>query len=255
MVIVQLYQSGNGLVLLRITVTQYCVVMKLVSTDPTARSHRRLGYSLVAAVVITVVAGLGIWLSSSFFKDNNGVTSEESSMSASQHTMHLVRSFRISAAADTTPSTIQSIPEAVEGVEPLSCGSRFALGLEDAVTQMHGVDYLSAVAGSRASDVEQWRTQQSQAHNGATALMQLFPDECAPEVPVVFDLPDDIRFGDEVSIREVLLFSDASIEEWSQLYLLAETAKERDIARAGLWQTVRWEAAASPGRSPFAFPW
>lgn len=238
--------------LLRITVTQYCVVMKLVSTVRTARSRQRFGRSLVTAVVIAVLVGLGTWLASSYFRGSNGVTPDESKLTASQHTMHLVRALRISAASDTTLPSIQSIPEAVEGAEPLPCGSRFALALEDAVTQMHGLDYLSAVAGSRSGDVEQWRTQQVQAHTGATALMQMFGEECTPEVPVVFDLPHDVRFAEEVSIREVLSLSDNFVEEWSQLYLLAETTEQREIARAGLWQVVRWEAAASPGRSPFA---
>lgn len=241
--------------LLKITVTQYCDVMELDSTPPTKTSRQRMVRGLVAMLVTAALTGLGIWIGSSYIRGTEGVTPSDSELTASQHTSHLVRSLRISAASDTTPRNIVSIPEATAGVESLDCGSRFSTALEDAVTQLYGVDYLSTVAGARAADVESWRVQQTQAHTGAIALDRLFPDGCAPKIPVTYSLDDDVRFADEVSIRQVLLVSDDLVEEWSQLYLLAETAEEREIALSGLWQVVSWEALASPGRSPFALEW
>ncbi|MDN6637848.1 MAG: hypothetical protein ACTH05_01255 [Yaniella sp.] len=64
-----------------------------------------------------------------------------------------------------------------------------------------------------------------------------------------------MRFADAISVRQMLLGSDELVEEWSQLYLLAETEEEREIALSGLWQVVNWEASASPGRSPFSLVW
>ena len=118
--------------------------------------------------------------------------------------------------------------------------------------QFYSIAYLSTVAGSLYRH-ESWSTQQSQADDGALALQQLFPDECSPKIPVTFDLNDAIRFSDEISIRQTLLLSDELVEEWSQLYLLAETAEQRQIALAGLWQVLTWESSASPGYSPLTF--
>lgn len=241
--------------LLKITVTQYCDVMELNSTAPTEKSRPRVLRGLVAIVVTAALVGLGIWVGSSYFRGAEGVAPSDSELSASQHTSHLVRSLRISAASNTTPPNIASIPEAAAGVEPFECGTRFSTALEDAVVDLVGVDYLSTVAGSRSLDVEPWRVQQTQAHTGAIALKQLFPEECTPQVPIVYSLDADMRFADAISVRQMLLGSDELVEEWSQLYLLAETEEEREIALSGLWQVVSWEASASPGRSPFSLVW
>lgn len=206
-------------------------------------------------LVTAALIALGIWVASSYIRGTDSVTSQDSKLSAAQHTSHLVRSLRVAAASDITPPNVASIPEATAGVADVECGGRFTMALEDAVTRMYAVDYLSIVAGSRSVDNEPWRVQQSQAHGGAITLNGLFPTECSPEVPVSFDLDDEIRFADGVSIRHMLVMSDQLVEEWSQLYLLAESAPEHEIALAGLWQIVQWEAAAGPGRSPFSLVW
>lgn len=208
---------------------------------------------MLATLVIAALVGLGMWVGSSFLKGNGSVTTADSELTASQHTMHLVRSLRISAASNTTQSNIDSIPESVEGDESLECGTRFTYALEDAVVGLHGIDYLSTVAGSRLTDIEAWRSQQAQSHDSAIALERLFPEECSPLTPVTFDLADDVRFSNDVSIRQMLQLSDDLVDEWSQLYLLAETVAEREIALAGLWQIISWESGWEPGRSPFTF--
>lgn len=211
--------------------------------------------SVVAAIAVAALLWLGTWLGTSLFRSSDSVTVETSELSASQHTDHLVRFLRISAAidTDTTPVPLQTIPETVTSVEPVSCGSRYAQALNQAVLQLHGIDYFSTVAGARLVDTQLWRQQQSQAHESALALQRLFPSECSPEVPVTFELPDTYRHADGISVRHMLKVSDAMVAEWSQLYLLAETAQERELALAGLRQVITWEATWKPGRSPFAF--
>lgn len=245
--------TRGGLVLLKTTVTQYCDVMELESTTPAATSRQPSVRSFIAALVVAILVGLGVWAGSSFIKDSDGVSTAENQMTAAQHTVQLVRSLRVSAASDITPEHIDSIPDAAAHIELLDCGSRFTSALEDAVIQLHGVDYLSSVAGSRSSDAESWRLQQSQAHDGAIAVDALLADDCSPDVPIVFDLDHQVRFSEEISIRQNLLLTDDLVEEWTQLYLLAESVEERNIALAGLWQVIAWESSASPGRSPFAF--
>lgn len=229
--------------------------MELNSSAPTATSRLRIFRRLVAMFVTAALVGLGIWVGSSYIRGTSGVAPSDSELTASQHTSHLVRSLRISAASTTTPPNIDSIPEAAADVESLECGTRFSTALDDAVVHMAGIDYLSAVAGARSLDVEPWRVLQTQAHTGATALQQVFPQECMPQVPVSYSLEANLRFADAISIRQMLLYSEELVEEWSQLYLLAETTEERAIALAGLWQVVSWEVSASPGRSPFSLGW
>jgi len=226
--------------------------MELNSTPPTEKSRPRMFRRLVAMLVTAAVVGLGIWIGSSYTRSSSGVTPADSQLTTSQHTNHLVRALRISAASNTTPPNISSIPEATAQVEPLGCGTHFSTALDDAVVHMAGVDYLSTLAGARSLDVESWRVQQTQAHTGAAALTQVFPEECMPLVPVAYSLDAEIRSADAISIREMLLHSEELIEQWSQLYILAETSEQQAIALAGLWQVVRWEASASPGRSPFS---
>lgn len=211
--------------------------------------------SVLAAIAVAALLGLGTWLGTSLFRSSDSVTVETSELSVSQHTDHLVRIMRISAAidTDTTPETIQTIPEAVTHVEPVSCGSRYAQALDHAVLQLQGLDYFSTIAGARLVDTQLWRQQQAQAHDSAFALQRLFPAECSPQVPVTFDMADTYRHADGIGVRHMLKVSDALVDEWSQLYLLAETAQERELARAGLWQVISWEADWNPGRSPFAF--
>ena len=227
--------------------------MEQDSMSPAVKPGRRRGHRLVVATVLALLVGLGTWVSSSVFSGSDGVTPADSELNASQHTAHLVRALRISAASDTTSSGIGSIPEAVQNIEPLECGSRFAIALEDAVVQLHGVDYVSTVGGARLADAWQWSIQQGQAHDAAVALEALLSEECQPVVPLAFELADGVRFSDEVSIQQMLRISDELVDEWTQLYLLAESAEERDIALAGLWQIIRWEAEWEPGRSPFTF--
>lgn len=232
--------------------TQYCEVMEQDSTTSRTMTRRQVVRGIVTVIVITVLVGLGTWVGTSFLKDNDSVAPDESELSPAQHTTHLIRSLRISAATATTPDTIDSIPDATADVDPLECGNRFSTAMEDAVVQLDGIDYLASVAGSRGEDGESWRLQQSQAHAGAVALRSLFPRECSPEAPVTYPLDDSIRFADEISMRQILILSDDLIEQWSDLYVIAETPEERDIALAGLWHVISLEAAASPGRSPFA---
>ena len=227
--------------------------MEQDSISPAVQPGRRTGRRVIVAATLALLVGLGTWVSSSIFNGSDGVTPADSELNASQHTTHLVRALRISAASDITSSSIDSIPEAVETLEPLECGSRFAMSLEDALVQLHGVDYVSTVGGARLTDASQWRIQQGEAHDAAVALEALFPEECQPVVPVAFDLAESVRFSDEVNIQQMLRISDELVDEWTQLYLLAESAEERDIALAGLWQIIRWEAEWEPGRSPFSF--
>jgi len=135
----------------------------------------------------------------------------------------------------------------------VACGSRYAEALAQAVLQLHGIDYFSTVAGARMVQPDQWRAQQAQADDSADALQQLFPAECTPTIPVTFVLPDTFRAAEGISTRHMLKVSDDLVSEWSQLYLLAETAQERELALAGLWQVLSWEADWHAGRSPFAF--
>lgn len=160
---------------------------------------------------------------------------------------------RIAAASNVTLPNIDSIPEAAEGAELFACGSRFAQSVDDAMLQLYGIDYFSTMAGARPVDTRTWRAQQAQAQDSAQALHRLFPAECAPEVPLTFAVDDELRFADAIGTRHMLKMSDEFIAEWSQLYLLAETPQQRDIALAGLWQMIRWEATWQPGGSPFAF--
>jgi hypothetical protein len=202
---------------------------------------------------LAAIVGLGAWLTTSLVRSSDSVTVETSELSASQHTEHLVRVLRISAASGTTPSNIQTIPQAAAGSEPVACGSRYAEALAQAVLQLHGIDYFSTVAGARMVQPDQWRAQQAQADDSADALQQLFPAECTPTIPVTFVLPDTFRAAEGISTRHMLKVSDDLVSEWSQLYLLAETAQERELALAGLWQVLSWEADWHAGRSPFAF--
>ncbi|HIW45486.1 MAG TPA: hypothetical protein H9884_01080 [Candidatus Yaniella excrementigallinarum] len=226
--------------------------MEQDSTTPAATRRQRIIRGITIVTVVAVLVGLGTWVASSFIKSSDGVTPADSELTAAQHTSYLVRSLRIAAASDAKPH-IESVSDTVDGSDTLECGSRFSIGLQHAVGQFYSIAYLSTVAGSRSTDTESWSTQQSQADDGALALQQLFPDECSPKIPVTFDLNDAIRFSDEISIRQTLLLSDELVEEWSQLYLLAETAEQRQIALAGLWQVLTWESSASPGYSPLTF--
>ena len=244
---------GNVRVLLRITVTQYRDVKYDESNRPSPPPRRTIWRSIIAAISLAALVGLGMWLGTSLFRSSDSITVESSELTPSQHTEHLVRVLRISAASDTTPSNIRTIPETISGFEPIACGSRYAQMLDQALVQLHGIDYFSTVAGARAVDTQTWRIQQTQAHDSAVALQSLFPEECAPVVPVAYDLPVTYRNADGIGIQQMLKVSDTLVEEWSQLYLLAETAQERELALAGLWQAVSWEATWQPGRSPFAF--
>ena len=208
---------------------------------------------VITVIVLIALVGLGTWLATSLVRGSDSVTEESSELTASQHIEHLVRVLRISAASATTPPHIQTIPEAVVSSEPVACGSRYAQALEHATIQLHGIDYFSTVAGARAVDTALWRAQQSQAHDSALALTRLFPPECEPVVPVTFVLSDTLRRADGMSIGHMVKVSDNLLDEWSQLYLLAETAPERELALAGLWQVISWEATWQPGKSPFTF--
>ncbi len=226
--------------------------MEQDSTTPVTKRRQRIVRGITIVTVVAVLVGLGTWVGSSFIRNSDGVAPADSELTAAQHTSYLVRSLRIAAISDSAPH-IESVSDTVDGFEPLECGSRFSIALQHAVGQFYSIEYLSTVAGSRFTDTESWRAQQSQAHDGALALQQLFPDECSPKIPVTFDLSDTIRFSDEISIRQTLLLSDELVDEWSQLYLLAETAEQRQVALAGLWQVLAWESSASPGRSPLTF--
>ena len=229
--------------------------MEQDSTAPAPKRRQRLvgGFAFVTTLsVVAVLVGLGTWIGSSFLKNSEGVAPADSELTAAQHTSYLVRSLRIAAISDTGPH-IESLSDTVDGSEPLECGSRFSIALQQAVDQFYSVEYLSTVAGSRFTDTESWRAQKSQAHDSALALQQLFSEECSPRIPITFDLSETVRFSDGISIRQTLLLSDELIEEWSQLYLLAETAEQRQIALAGLWQVLTWESSAAPGRSPLSF--
>ena len=204
-------------------------------------------------VVLAALVGLGTWLTASLLRSSDSVTAETPELSAAQHTEQLVRVLRISAASDRTPSSVQTIPNAALDSEQVTCGSRYATALEQATVRFYGIDYVSTVAGARDTDTSIWTDQQSEAHDGALALHGLFPAECDPLVPVVFDIQDTLQQADGIGVQRMLHFADDLIDEWSQLYLLAETAEQRQLAVAGLWQVIRWEASWQPGRSPFAF--
>lgn len=122
--------------LLKITVTQYCDVMELDSTPPADISRHRMVLGLVAIIVTAALTSLGIWTGSSYIRGIESVTPSNIELTALQHTSHVVRSLRISAASDTTPRNIDSIPEATADVEPLDCGNRFSTALEGAVTEL-----------------------------------------------------------------------------------------------------------------------
>ena len=233
--------------------TQYQVVMSKELTGSTTQPKPRLWRAIVLVVALVALIGLGIWVGAGFFKTSNSVTQQSSELAPVQHTQELKRIMRISAASDITLPNIDSIPDAAQGAEPFECGSRFATAVDDAVLQLYGVEYLATIAGARPVDTQTWRTLHSQAQDGAQALQRLFPEDCVPEVPVTFDVDDELRFADAIGVRHMLKMSDTLIEEWSQLYLLAETPQERDIALAGLWQMIQWESTWQPGGSPFAF--
>ncbi len=203
--------------------------------------------------MLVALVGLGTWLATSLVRSSDSVTEESSELTASQHLEHLVRVLRISAASATTPPHLQTIPEAAVSSAPVTCGSRYAQALEHATIQLHGIEYFSTVAGARTVDTQLWRAQQSQAHDSALALTGLFPAQCQPVVPVTFVLSDTLRSADGMSIGHMVKISDELLDEWSQLYLLAETAPERELALAGLWQVISWETTWQPGRSPFTF--
>lgn len=223
------------------------------STRQGAAPHRPLWPGIVTAIVLAALVGLGTWLVTSLVRSGDSVTGESSELTAAQHIEHLVRVLRISATSDTTPSQLQTIPEAAVNSEPVTCDSRYAQALEQATIQLHGIEYFSTVAGARAVDTELWSAQQSEAHDGALALTWLFPPECEPVVPVTFVLSDTLRSADGISIGQMVQVSDEVMDAWSQLYLLAETAPERELALAGLWQVISWETTWQPGNSPFTF--
>lgn len=235
------------------TVTECRDVTYDDSTRQDAVARRPVWTSIIAAMCLAALLGLGTWLATSLVRSSDSVTEDTSELTASQHTEHLVRVLRISAASGITPPQLETIPEAAVGNDVVTCGSRYAEALEQAALQLHGIDYFSTVAGARDIDTQVWRSQQSQAHDSALALQGLFPPECAPVVPVTFAVPESFRHADGMSTRHMLKISDDIVAEWSQLYLLAETAPERELALAGLWQSISWEAAWQPGRSPFAF--
>lgn len=233
--------------------TQYQDVTPQDSTDHIAQLRPRLWRGVILMFSMAALIGLGTWLSFSVLKTGDSVTQKSSELTASQHTQHLVRVMRITAASHTTLPNVDSIPDTVAGFEPLECGSRYADRLDNAVVQLHSIDYLSTIAGARFINDDVWRTQQQQSHDSALALQRLFPADCSPQVPVMFQVEPHLRFANAISTREMLRMSDALIDDWSELYLLAETAEQRAIARAGLWQITTWESTWAPGRSPFAF--
>lgn len=233
--------------------TQYQVVMSKEMTGSTTQPKPRLWRAVVLVIALAALIGLGIWVGAGFLKTSDSVTQQSSELTPVQHTQELKRMMRISAASDITLPNIDSIPDAAQGAEPFACGSRFANAVDDAVVQLYGVDYLSTIGGARLVDTQTWRTVQAQAQDSAQALQRLFPDNCIPQVPVTFEVDDELRFADAIGTRHMLKMSDELIEEWSQMYLLAETPQQRDIALAGLWQMIQWESSWHPGGSPFAF--
>lgn len=233
--------------------TQYQVVMSKVLTGSTTPSKLSLLRAVILTLALAALVGLGIWLGAGFVKTTDSVTQQSSELTPVQHTQELKRTMRISAASNITLPNIDSIPDAVAGAEPFQCGSRFANAIDDAVVQLYGVDYLATIAGARLVDSQTWRTLQTQAQDNAQALNRLFPPECQPEVPVTFEVDDELRFADAIGIRHMLKMSDELIDQWSQLYLLAETPQQRKIALAGLWQVMQWESTWQPGGSPFVF--
>ncbi|HJF15580.1 MAG TPA: hypothetical protein K8V32_12420 [Enteractinococcus helveticum] len=233
--------------------TQYQVVMSQEMTGSTTQPKPSLWGAVVLVFAIAALIGLGIWVGAGFLKTSDSVTQQSSELTPVQHTQELTRMMRISAASNITLPNIDSIPDATQGAETFSCGSRFANAVDDAVIQLYGVDYLSTIGGARLVDTQTWRAVQAQAHDSAQALQRLFPDNCIPQIPVTFEIDEELRFAEAIGTRHMLKISDELIEEWSQLYLLAETPQQRDIALAGLWQMIQWESSWHPGGSPFAF--
>lgn len=175
-------------------------------------------------------------------------------MTPVQHTSHLVRVMRISAAADITPETVESIPLAAADVEVLECGTRYAQRIQESVEALHAVEYVSTVAGSRQLATGLWRAQQSSAHDATAALRGLLPADCVPHVPVTYQLDESVRFAPQGTPPSTMLaMSEDLLDTWTELYLLADTPQQRRLATAGLWQVISWEDSWSPGRSPFTF--
>ena len=233
--------------------TQYQVVKSKDMPSSTHKQKSPRWRPAVFVIALGALIGLGVWVTAGFLKTTDSVTQQSSALTPGQHTQELKRMLRISAASDVTLPNIGSIPEIADEAEPVSCGSRFAHALDEAAMQLYGVDYLSTIGGARLADTRSWRVQQVQAHQSAQALHLLFPSECAPTPPVVYEVEPNLRFADAIGIQHMVKLSDELIDQWSQLYLLAETPAQRELALAGLWQVITWEASWQPGGSPFAF--
>lgn len=243
---------GNAAGVFGTTVTQYEIVRPHKISNSVLQRRARLRFGTVLAVAVAALVAVGWWLGAGFLKSSPDLTQKAHEMSPAQHTQQLIRMMRISAASDTTLPTTESIPDTVAGAERLECGTRFANGVHDAVIQLHGVEYLSSVAGARGADQHVWRNQQAAARDALQALQAIFPVECAPQPPVTFELLDAVRFDDAVEIGTMLPLSTELVGTWSELYLGAETSQEQDLALAGLWQVISWESTWHPGRSPFS---
>lgn len=233
--------------------TQSLVVMHEDTDDTVLKIQPKLWFRLVLALCFAILVGFITWMSASFFADAEVVSEDFADLTVEQHTALLVRSFRISAAHDATPSPHDSIPEAASQLPQLVCGSHYVLALEEALIQLYAVNDISTLAGARQVDALVWREQQADAHAGFTALHSLFPDDCEPVVPVVFDIPFSIRSADGIALDQMLPLAPDLVNVWSELYVLAETSAERELAKAGLRQVIAWESTWGSGQSSLAW--
>lgn len=233
--------------------TQYQVVIAQDLTDSVVQPRQPLWRGIVLTVVIAAFTGLFAWWVSSYLRADDQFHQDTVEMTAAQQTSHLVRFLRISAASDITLSDIDSIPATAHNMEPLACSSHFTRGLNDAVVQLHAIDFVSVLGGARQADGQLWRTQQEQAQASVTEVMKLFPTDCAPVLPVTLDIDDSWRSAQALEVHQMARFSDDVVSKWTDLFLLAESPAERELALAGLWQVITWETMWHPGGSPLSF--
>lgn len=223
------------------------------STRSFTQPQRSGTASVLILLCIAALLGLGTWLATSVLRPGDSVTTDTVEWTAAQHTNALVRQLRIQAATDITPEHITSIPGVLAGWDDFECNSRYVQALEPAVEQFRAIAHLSRIAGARHLEAAVWRTQYDEALEGAQSLEQRFPAECTPVVPVSYELPTATRTATGISLHDMLPLAPDTIRTWTQLYLLAETPQEHDLALAGLWQVLDWESDWQPGRSPLSF--
>lgn len=159
----------------------------------------------------------------------------------------LVAEYRRLAAASETPPAVSTLSEAVAGTEALSCESSTLSAVQTAMASTRALGQLSETAETRAAaagDVEFAEQTTQHAYTMWRALQQWVPAECWDEAGTAFQVT-------EAPASELARLLPALTDQWTRVWVDADSEQVETVARNGLWQATVLEglsAGNAPGR-------